>query len=45
MSSYEREQVKRFLSDGITPNKIARMLGLDVKEVHRVAEGMQCGQR
>ena len=31
MSDYEREQVQRFLSDGISPNKVARMLGLDAK--------------
>ena len=41
LSEYELQQVKRFLADGISANKVARMLGLDPKTVHRIAEGAE----
>lgn len=39
LSKYEEEQARRLLADGISPNKVARMLGVDPKPVHRIAEG------
>lgn len=38
LSAYEHAEVKRLLADGISPNKIARVLGVDIKAVYRLAE-------
>lgn len=39
LSAYEYDQVKRLLADGFSANKVARMTGVDIKAVYRVAEG------
>lgn len=44
LSKYEEEQVRRLLADGISPNKVARMLGVDPKPVHRIAEAVTGGK-
>lgn len=41
LSAYEHAEVKRLLADGVSPNKVARMLGVDVKAVYRLAEGAE----
>lgn len=41
LSAYELAEVKRLLSDGVSPNKVARMTGVDIKAVYRVAEGIK----
>lgn len=41
MSSYEVAEVMELLRKGVSPDKVARMLGLDFKEVHRIAERLQ----
>jgi hypothetical protein len=40
LSDYELGQVKRLLANGFSPNKVARMVGVDIKAVYRVAEGV-----
>ena len=42
LSEYEFDQVKRLLADGFSPNKVARMIGVDVRAVYRIAEGVVC---
>lgn len=44
MSDYERSEAKKMLQDGISPNKVARVLGVDVKAVHRLQESLSNGQ-
>lgn len=41
LSAYELAEAKRLLADGISPNKVARVLGVDVKAVYRLAEGVK----
>lgn len=33
MSNYEKAQVLQMLADGISPNKVARVLGLNIHSV------------
>lgn len=42
MSSYELTEVKRLLAQGFSVSKVARMVGVDVKAVYRIAEGVIC---
>ena len=41
MSDYERSEATKMLQKGISPNKVARVLGVDIKEVYRLAEGVE----
>ena len=36
MSAYERTEAIRMLRDGISVNRVARLLGLDLDEVRRL---------
>ena len=38
LSPYELKEATRMLTDGITPSKVARKLGVSIKAVYRLAE-------
>ena len=41
MNAYEEAEARKMLQDGISPDKVARVLGVDPKAVHRLAEGVK----